>query len=551
MRNKRQRYRYEGVWRAGSGTLRSCVMVAAIAAIALGSTTTLAASEPKHGGILSATLEESPPSLSIHEEATVSAVWPMMPCYNNLVLFDPMKKQESLSSIIGELAEKWEWQDGGKALVFHLRKGVKWHDGQPFSSKDVKYTFDIVREAPGAPAKLRVNPRKLWYENVASIDAPDPDSVIFRLKRPQPSLLLMLASGYSPVYPAHVPPAELRTKCLGTGPFKLKEYRAGEYVDLVRNPDYMFKGRPYLDGIRYLVIKERGTRFSAIQAGRQDIAYPLETSKTIAEEVKHAVPGIVLVETSDNVNDNILVNFRKPIFQDPRIRRAISLAVDRKAYVAAGRQGAAIPGGVMLPKPYGVWGLPEQEQAKLPGFGDAAKDRAEAQKLLAEAGYGPGKPLKLAISTRAVARYVDIASFVIDQLKRVGIEATLEQVETGVWHPKLTRRDYDMAVNTTGIGPDDPDANLYENFKCGSPRNYSDYCNAEVDRLIDEQSQVLDPAKRLKAVQELDARLQLEGARLLLGWSKEYFLMWPYVKNLVPHQSVYNYGRMESVWLDK
>ena len=509
------------------------------------------AAEPKSGGVLNATLEEVPPSLSILEEATVGTVWPMMPCYNNLVLFDPLKRQESLQSLIGELAEKWAWQDGGKTLVFHLRKGVRWHDEKPFSSKDVKYTFDIVREAPGAPAKLRVNPRKLWYENVTNIEAPDADTVIFRLKRPQPSLLLMLASGYSPVYPAHVPPAELRTKCVGTGPFKLKEYRPGEYLDLAKNPDYFITGRPYLDGIRYLIIKERGTRFAAIQAGRQDIAFPSESAKTIAEGVKRAVPSIGLIEASNNVNDNILLNFKRPIFEDQRVRRAISLAVDRKAYIQAARQGAAIPGGVMLPKPYGVWGLPESVQAKLPGFGDPAANRLEAKKLLAEAGYGPNKSLKVAVSTRAVASYVDIASFVISQLKQVGIDATLEQVEMGIWHPKLTRRDYDMAVNRTGIGPDEPDANLYENFKCGSARNYSDYCNPEVDRLIDEQSQTLDPAKRLKLVQDLDARLQLEGARVILGWGKEYFLLWPYVKNLAPHQSVYNYGRMQEVWLDK
>jgi peptide/nickel transport system substrate-binding protein len=510
-----------------------------------------AASAPKSGGVLNATLSEPPPSFSIHEEATVASVWPMMPCYNNLVLFDPLKKQESLNTIIGELAEKWAWQDGGKALVFHLRKGVKWHDGQPFTSKDVKHTFDVVREAPEASGKLRVNPRKLWYENVVYIEAPDPDTVIFRLKRPQPSLLLMLASGYSPVYPAHVPPAELRTKCVGTGPFKLKEYRAGEYVDLIKNPDYMIKGRPYLDGIRYVIIRERGTRYSAIQAGRMDIAYPLEVAKTIAESVKQAVPSMVLVETSTNVNDHILVNFRRPLFQDPRVRRAINLAIDRKGYIQAGRQGAAISGGIALPKPYGVWGLPEKEQAKMPGFGDPVKNKAEAKKVLAEAGYGPGKPLKVTVSTRAISYYVDIASYIIDQLRQVGIEATLEQVETGVWHAKLTRREYDMAVNLTGIGPDDPDANLFENFKCGSPRNYSEYCNPEVDRLIEEQSQTLDPAKRLQLVHDLDTRLQLEGARLLLGWSKEYYLMWPFVRNLVPHQSVYNYGRMQEVWLDK
>src|SRR5574337_782518 len=351
--------------------------------VALISVRAWGATEPKYGGVLNATQSDLPPSLSIHEEATVAAVWPTMPCYNNLILFDPLKKQESVSTLIGELAEKWEWRDGGKALVFHLRKGVKWHDGQAFSSKDVQYTFDVLREAPGGPAKLRVNPRKLWYENVASIDTPDADTVVFHLKRPQPSLLLMLGSGYSPVYPAHVPPAELRTRCVGTGPFKLQDYRPGEYVDLVKNPDYFIKGRPYLDGIRYLIIKERGTRYAAIQAGRQDIAFPSESAKMIAEEVKRAVPSMGLSETSNNVNDNILLNFRRPIFQDPRVRRAISLAIDRKGYIQAARQGAAFSGGVMLPKPYGVWGLPEKEQVKLPGFGDVVKNRVDAKKLLA------------------------------------------------------------------------------------------------------------------------------------------------------------------------
>ncbi len=519
--------------------------------LVLVSSVTLAATEPNRGGVLIATLEESPPSFSIHEEATLATVWAVMPCYNNLVLFDPFQKQEDVRTIIGELAEKWEWQEGGKALVFTLRRGVKWHDGQAFSSKDVKHTFDVVREAPGAQTKLRVNPRKLWYENVANIETPDAETAVFRLKRPQPSLLLMLASGYSPVYPAHVLPADLRTKCVGTGPFKLKEYRPGESVDLVKNPDYFIKGRPYLDGIRYVIIQERGTRYAALQAGRQDIAYPQEISKTISEGVKRAVPRIALVETSTNVNDNILVNFRRPVFQDHRVRRAINLAIDRRNYVRAVWQGAAIPGGVMLPRPYGVWGLAEEEQGKLPGFGDPARNSSEARKLLAEAGHGPGTPLKVTVSTRGLARYVDVASFVIDQLRRVGIEAALEQVQTGVWHAKLTRREYEMAVNRTGIGPDDPDANLYENFKCGSPRNYSEYCNPEVDRLIEEQSQTLDPSKRLRLVQDIDSRLQLEGARLMLGWGKEYFLMWPYVKNLIPHQSVYNYGRMQEVWLDK
>jgi len=503
------------------------------------------------GGVLNAMHREDPPSLSIHEEATIATNWAMMPCYSNLVLFNPLRGQESPATIIGELAEKWAWQDGGKALVFTLRKAVRWHDGQPFTSKDVKYTFDLLREAPGMTARLRINPRKQWYAQVQAIEAPDPSTVVFRLKRPQPSLLMMLASGYSPVYPAHVPPAELRTRCMGTGPFKLKEYRPGELIEMVRNPDYFVKGRPYREGIRFIIIKERGTRIAALQAGRLDVTMPQEGSKTAAEQLTKAVPKMVIFETSQNINDNILVNFKRAPFTDPRVRRAVSLAVDRRGYVQAVRQGGAVVGASMLPRPWGVWGLSPEDMAGLPGNGDPVKQKAEARQLLTEAGFGPGRPLRIVVSTRAIAIYVDQATYVIDQFKQVGIESALEQIESAVWFAKLTRGEFEFGASLTGIGPDDPDANFYENYACGSPRNYSQYCNPEVDRMIDAQSQELDQVKRKRLVAEIQKRLELDGARPILGWSNDYYAMWPYVRNLVPHQSVYNYARFQEVWLDR
>src|SRR6185295_2082205 len=172
------------------------------------------------GGVMNVlTREDLAQGFSIHESVTLSTIWPAQPCFNNLVTFDPVKPLETFDTVVPELAERWSWQDGYRNLVFFLRKTVKWHDGQPFTSKDVKFTFDMVREAPDATGKLRVNPRKDWYGNVEAIATPDPSTVVFRLKRPQPSLLLMLASGDSPIYPAHIPPADQRTRCVGTGPF--------------------------------------------------------------------------------------------------------------------------------------------------------------------------------------------------------------------------------------------------------------------------------------------------------------------------------------------
>jgi peptide/nickel transport system substrate-binding protein len=520
--------------------------------LALLSSLAFAQSSPKTGGIARFMhREELPQGFAIHETSTNSVTWPAMPCYSNLVIYDQAKPIERPETIVGELAEKWSWQDNYRNLVFFLRKNVKWHDGQPFTSKDVKFTFDIVREAKDAPTKLRINPRKEWYANIEAIEAADPYTVVFRLKRAQPSLLAMLASGYSPVLPAHVPLAEHRSRCVGTGPFKYKEWRRGEFVELVRNPDYFVKGRPYLDGVRYVIVAERGTRVAALQSAQIDVAYPGDTTVSIAQQLKAAVPSMVFTETPTNVTENLLLNTKKPPFDNVAVRRALSLAIDRRAYVTAVHSGSAIIGASLLPKPWGAWGLLEKDVSQLPGYGKSAQDKERARRLLAEAGFGPGKPLRVEMVTRAIAIYLDFASFVVNELKAVGVEATLKQVETAQWHPMVTRREFQIGANLTGLGLDDPDASFYENYACGSPRNYGDYCDEGVMRLIDEQSQELNPTKRMALVAQIQRKLEEDAARPTMGWRVDRFAHHAYVKNLIPHQVVYNCCRLQDVWLDK
>jgi peptide/nickel transport system substrate-binding protein len=136
---------------------------------------------PRFGGWLNLRLREDlPQGFAIHESPTISTMWPAMPCFSHLVLFDPLKPTHSVDTIIGELSEQWSWQENYRKLVFFLRKDVKWHDGKPFSAKDVKYTFDMLRDAPDAPARLRLSPRREWYANVEAVDALDPQTVVFR-----------------------------------------------------------------------------------------------------------------------------------------------------------------------------------------------------------------------------------------------------------------------------------------------------------------------------------------------------------------------------------
>jgi peptide/nickel transport system substrate-binding protein len=536
-------------FRSAVAVLLGVAVVAGVLAVRPVESQTPPSPTPKSGGSLNVMLREDlSPGFAIHETSTIGTVFPASPCFNNLVYFDPLKSKESVDTIIGELAEKWSWQDNYRNLVFFLRRDVKWHDGKPFTSKDVKFTFDMVREAPDAVGKLRLNPRKDWYVNVDAIEAPDAYTVVFRLKRPQPSLIMMLASGYSPVYAAHVPPTQYRTSCVGTGPFKVKEWRHGEFLEYVKNPDYFIKGRPYLDGMKYIIIKERGTRTAALQAGQLDMAQPGETTKAAAEQLKAAVPKMTFQPFSTNVTDNIIMNFKKPPFDNPKVRLAVSYAIDRRGLIQAVHQGSANLGAGMAPRPYGVWGLAEKDLLGLPGYGKAADMKAQARKLLAEAKITPQNPLKVEMVTRAIAIYVDMASFVINELKQVGIEATLKQVETAQWHPMATRGDYQIGANLTGLGPDDPDANFYENFACGSPRNYAGYCNEQVMKMIEAQSQEIDLKKRLGMVWAIQKKLEEDAARPVLDWRMDYFAMWPHVKNLIPHQSIYNFGRMQEVW---
>src|SRR5213594_2034277 len=492
--------------------MRWIVAVVSIALVALGEAPAIGQT-PKPGGMLTLRLREDlPQGFSINESPTISTMWPAMPCFSNLVLFDPAKPTHSADTIIGELAERWAWEENYRKLVLALRGDVTWHDGRPFSATDVKYTLDVLREAPDAPAKLRTNPRHEWYVNVDRVEAVDPRTVVIRLKRPQPSFLLMLASGFTPIYAAHVPAASYRTGCIGTGPFKVKEWRKGEFVEYVKNPSYFVKGRPYLDGLRYLIIAERSTAMAALQTGRVDVAFPGETPKPIAEQLRKAVPQLAVTPYSQNVNDNIIMNMKKPPFNNAKVRLAVSRAIDRRALVQAVHQGGAVVGASMAPKPHGFWGLLDRDLNALPGYGKPADEKPRAKQLLAEAGVTPQNPLKVEMVTRAIAVYVDMASFVINELKQIGIEASLKQIETAQWHATATRGDYQIGANLTGIGPDDPDANYFENYACGSPRNYSQYCNEEVMKMIDAQSQEVDPKRRLAMVYAIQRRLEADAA---------------------------------------
>jgi peptide/nickel transport system substrate-binding protein len=500
------------------------------------------------GGVLRIYHRDSPASMSIHEEGTNSVAIPMMAVFNNLVLYDQHKAQNSLDTIVPDLAESWSWNEEGTRLAFKLREGVKWHDGKPFTSADVKCTWDLLTGR--AAERLRLNPRKSWWNNVAEIVADGPAQATFVLKRPQPAILALLASGYTPIYPCHIPPRDMRQHPIGTGPLKFVEFKPNETIKLVRNPDYWEPGRPYLDGIEYTIIPNRSTAILAFIAGKFDLTFPYEVTVPLMKDVKSQAPQAVCDLVSANASTNLLVNREAPPFDNPDLRRALALALDRRSFIDILAEGQGDIGGAM-PPPAGVWGMPTDFLATVPGYSpDVAKNRAAAREIMAKLGYGPDKRLTIKVAARNIPTYRDPAIILIDQLKDIGIDGELDPIETANWFPKLARKDYQIGLNNTGSDVDDPDQQFFENYGCGSERNYTGYCNPELEKLFVEQSMLKDREKRRRLVWEIDKKLQEDGARPIVYHTCSATCMQPQVKGLtIMVNSQYNGWRMKDVWL--
>ena len=509
------------------------------------------AAAQKRGGVLRLWLLDSPASMSIHEEATVVAERPVMGVFNNLVLFDQHVPQNSIDSIVPELAKSWSWNEDGTELAFPLHEGVKWHDGKPFTAADVKCTWEMLK-GEGAE-KLRVNPRKAWYTNLVRITTNGDYEVTFHLKRPQPAFLALLASGMSPVYPCHVPPKDMRQHPIGTGPFKFVEFKPNEAIRLTRNPDYWKPGLPYLDGIEYTIAKNRSTVILAFIAGKYDLTFAGSLTVPLTHDVEKQRPDAICEIPPGSVSTNLIVNREKPPFDNPELRRAMALTIDRKSFVDILTDGIGLQAAAMQPPPGGLWGLPKEMLEQLPGYGpDIEKNRAAARDIMKKLGYGPDRHMKVTVSTRDIPPYRDPAVILIDQLKEIYIDGDLEPLDTTQWYPRVMRKDYTVALNLTGTYVDDPDALLYENYACGGVGNYNAYCNPEIDKLIDRQSMEANQEKRKQLVWEIERRLTEDGARPLVYFNRGGICRDPKVKNLtVTVNSIYNGWRMEDIWLDQ
>jgi peptide/nickel transport system substrate-binding protein len=543
--------RLHGGSRLSPGLRDRAVLAATVALVMVIAAAVGPAAAQQPGGVLHIAHRDSPASMSILEEVTISVVAPMMPVFNNLVIFDQQVPQNSLKSIVPDLASSWSWNEDGRELTFRLREGVRWHDGKPFTAADVQCTWDMIL---GKSAnRFRIDPRRSWYWNLDHVAAKGNYDVAFRLKQPQPAFLALLASGYSPVYPCHVPPQEMRQHPIGTGPFKFVAYKPNESIKLVRNPDYWKPGRPYLDGIEWTIIPNRSTALLAFVSGKVEMTFPYEVTVPLLKEMETQAPQAVCEMRSRNVSSTVIVNRDAPPFSDPELRRAMALAIDRKSFVDVLSEGTADVGGAMLPPPDGLWGLPRDMLADLPGYGsEVTKNREDARRIMRKLGYGPDKPLVVKVASRNIPLYRDPAVMLIGQLKEIWIDGELDLVETANWNPKITRKDYMIGLENTGSAVDDPDQQFFESYACHSDRNFTGYCNPELEKLYQQQSSEIDTDRRRRLVWEIDRKLQEDAARPVIFYTRGATCWQPQVRGIKTMvNSIYNGWRLEDVWLKK
>jgi len=282
------------------------------------------------------------------------------------------------------------------------------------------------------------------------------------------------------------------------------------------------------------------------------MTFPTDVTVPLLKTLRKDAPQAQCTMRATGVSTNLIVNRDLPPFDNPKVRRAMALTLDRQAFIDIISEGENTMGGAMLAPPDGVWGLPPEKLKTIIGYGDVEKSREEGRALMKEAGYGPDKRLKVKVSTRNIATFRDPATILLDHLRHIYIDSELEIIDTAVYYNRVFKKDYTVALNLSGSAVDDPDVTFFEGYACGSLRNYNNYCDPEMTKLFEAQSREVDQKKRQQMVWDIDRKLQEEMAKPIIAYGRAAACWHPQVKNITIHtNSIYNNWRFEDIWLDR
>lgn len=518
-----------------------------------GSKFQLAAPEPnpKSGGVLRYGITSRAPHFDVHQSGTINSLGSQGCMFDNLIRRDP---RDSGKTIIPDLAHSWEISKDGKSYTFFLRKNVLFHDGAELTSEDVKATFDRIVKPPSGISI----PRSTLFAAVSEITTPDKYTVRFNLSAPRPPAFIMaaIASGWNVI---------VRKKTLeengynlrrvvtypGTGPYKSQRRVENEVWVMEKNKDYWNKGLPYLDGIEfYHALPFSPELGSALLSGRTDYARLLDPGAL--RKVKET-PGMTGTDFYQSVIQGTWMNNKRKPLNDPRVRRAFHLVLDKPVLVDVVKDVAPMMVGGFI-YPFSEFATPKEELSKRLGYqADPTAAIKEARALMAAAGYANGAK-GLDYLVREVATFKLWSQAIQAMLQQsLNVECTLRTVVESVWFDDIKTGNYDLAIGAIVSTLLDPSDYFNAWYRKDGPQNYSSWDNAEFNALLPQIDSEVDPAKRLALIRKAEAIMEQDPPVLPMSWEKINDGWYNYVKGHNPYDyfGIYDVVRMDTMWLDK
>jgi peptide/nickel transport system substrate-binding protein len=503
---------------------------------------TAGATEPQPGGILNFAISNGEPStFDCHAAGNSAAFHRLLPHYSSLLRFDTT----NYPNIVGDVAESWTVSDDGLTYAFTLRPGVKFHDGSTLTANDVRVTFDRIRHPPTGVVSTRAQ----LFKDVTTIDTPDDRHITFHLSQPNAAMLSYMAMPWNCIYSAAKlasDPAYPTRVVMGTGPYVFKEYVAGSVWRGERFPDYFIKGRPYLDGFAAYSLAGPAVA-NALSAGQ--VAVDFRGLNPPDFERVRAARGDAIRSFRVDQSAMLMVTFNttRPPFDDWRVRRALSLAIDRWAGSEALQKivyYSQVGGYLRFGTPFA---RTEAELTKLPGFShDIEASRKEARRLLAEAGQSN---LKLTFLNNG--SYVPIGVFLVDQWRQIGVQVIHDPADIQRLLAARSAGNYDVLLDSND-NIDEPSLQFAQYYSFDkNPNNYSRAIDRHFDELYDQQGRTLDVQKRRQLVQSMEAYLADRSYSVPLFWAQRLITLDRRVNGYVVPPQQYLGQDLADIWLSK
>jgi peptide/nickel transport system substrate-binding protein len=506
----------------------------------------------KRGGNLTYVIPaDAPPSFDGHREGTFAMLHATAPFYSVLIRINPENPSSTTDFVCDLCTAMPQPTDDGKTYTFKIREGVKFHDGSPLTAADVAKSWQMIIDPP----KGMRSPRQSWYEMVDKVEAPDPTSVVFRLKFATNAFLPALADPFTFIYKKEIldrDPRWYEANILGSGPFKFAEYETGQAMKGVRNPDYYRKGLPYLDGFTGIFAEKQAVRVEAIRSGRAAMEFRGLPPSARDELVKALGDKLVVEESDWNCGSLITPNHKKKPFDDPRVRRALTLAIDRWHGAPALSKIANVRtvGGIVFP------GSPlaatKEELQAIAGFWpDIEKSRAEAKRLLKEAG---AEGLSFELLNRAVDQpYKYVGTWLVDEWSKVGLKVTQRVVPTGPHLEAMRSGNFEVVSLANCHGVPNPLMDVQPYLPASFyTENYAQYEDQPEVDLYNKMLRETDFVKQRAMMREFEKHVIDTEAHEIFGlWWYRIIPHPTWVKGWKISPSHFINQDLATVWLDK